>query len=417
LRPEEHEAERLEEAISALNRGEAFDDVAASLPEELQAELAAAANLIGARVPVGSAGPSPSFALGLEEQLLTDLRLRRTSQMPRLGRVSVRAVAAVLAVAAVVVFMGIRQASPGTTLYPVRELLDEAQAELHLTAEGRSRAYLALGWRRIDEIRALLRTGGVDNDEFQPLLAGVVDSFAAALDAAVGSGDPEFEERVAAQAMRAGAELEALERFADAYSQVALVDARKDLEGVLVDPVFEDSPPRVGPAEAEATLPSTATDVAATEPAGAVLPTDAPIVVTATPVQSPTVPPTTAPPTVLPPTAEPTVEIEPTTGPTQRPSPTVDYPPTREDREPTPTRTPNPPTKTPGANAPSPIPTEDPRTPTRDVHPETSTPGPPIVPTEVAPGTAIPPDLTPVVPPTSEPTDGPGDRRSTPVHP
>ncbi len=411
MRPEELDADLLEVALSALERGESYDDVAAGLPDRLRPRLEAADLLRQARPSPGlGTGPRPTFALGLEEQLRTDLRLQRSAPMPGGERpapsprisplTAVKLLLLSLGVGGVF-YLGVRQAGPGSVLYPVRQVVDEVRCALHPTHESRSQAHVDVGWQRIEDLRRHLESDSANPDQMAPILSGLTGAFAAALDAATASGDDVLVRRVEAEARLAAGELSKLDSDVDSL----IGKARRQLLGPLVS----RSAPKVGRARPTTALGAVTFEPTATEDAGESTPT--PIGVSTEVEPQTEIAPVTSEPTVAVPS---TPSVEPTASPTARPPDPTSPPATRERDEPTPT--PVPPTPTADGDAGRAEATDDPRTPTRDSHPVTSTPPPPILPTATPrEGTEFP-GLTAVAPPT-EPTPDPGSGSVTVVPP
>jgi hypothetical protein len=322
-------------------------------------ELIATARALGA-IESGDGLPSPTFVLGLEEQLRTDLRLGLTgvsapdqnpshpSAGPSVRGVprSVMILLAALLIAATLLG-AIWHAGPYNPLYQARLRLDAMRWTIAglLGSGSDGGAEFEQGKRLLEDARAVVERPSSDGARLQRVLSRLPALYSVGSERATASPDgwPLMRARIEVQS--AVAELERLGAVAPPEERAALEETRDALAGIL-------DPNRPGPVAG--VVPTVPTDV----PTGI---STAPPVATAATTRIPA--PTEVPPTRPPPTAA----IAPATATaTATSSPTVPPPPP-EQPGPTETSRPVDPTGTPGGVVPS---------PTRDAWP-TATPGSP----------------------------------------
>jgi hypothetical protein len=318
-----------------------------------------------ARARDGASGrPRPTFVLGLEEQLRTDLRLG-PARLParRLGWRGWVGATLVTVAALGGALVAVERADPGAALAALQAPWRAVSAAIAPSPDRRVAWYLQAGWRHLGEVHALVV-------ERQPVPWSLLDALQAdyteALRLAEASGDDRLVQRVVREATDVGEDLTALAPQAGASGPVlaaagtALVAATERRIPVAVigrpAPVASPTP---GPTATVLSL------VAAT--ATALPTTTAPPPPVAT--SAPTLTPVRATATLVQPSATPTVDAP---------------PPTRERwRTATPSPPPPPPTATPPMVAP---------TPTSDDWPTATPPKPPPT---VAPEPSGEPSVTP----------------------
>ncbi|MFN2115732.1 MAG: hypothetical protein ACK2T6_08450 [Anaerolineae bacterium] len=391
--------EQLNVAIDALLRGASRDEAEAGLPDELRPLLDTAGSLAAAGR--GSRGGArPSFVLGLEDQLRTDLRLQRrvgprAAPRERLWRLLIALVSASL-----LMLVAVERSGPSDPLYGVKQRIEEGR--LLLTGAGTARvdSLLDSAWLGLAQVRRLheLPDSDVSADEWQSVLDGLTDAYAAAAAAALESGDVMQQRRVRSAADLAADELS---RLADQAARNRLATARwfrlsaARLRQSIASLPPEGGDPRrvVGPSVAPtATLPAAAATAAVGPSAAPAEPTTAPVATDAA-APAATSSPTSGstPPALAPPPATTTATVA-----AVGPSPTASSPP-------------------PGGGAPEPsqVPatvavrppfTPPPVTPTNTPQPSDSTPGSSVVTTAtvtpdswVVTSTPDPADVTPTV--------------------
>lgn len=448
MKPDQRE-EQLNDAVDALLSGASRDEVAAHVPEDLD-PLVDAADVLARSGRAAADGARPSFVLGLEEQLRTDLRLRRPG-LPRLPlRVRMLRWLGALVVAAIVMLVVVEQSGPDGPLYGVKQTIEDGRMRLSGSAATRVDRYLDSAWRRLAEVREMHDQPGTEMSEtaWQAALDDLVRAYSAAADAAASSNDPMLQGRVRSAAAVAADELA---RIADQaartdldrarWFRVSAAELRRSI--AMLPPDAGDAWRVVGAAIAPTTSPEPTPSPVSELPT--VQPTDQPTAASTSlatelataPAVNPAEPSaTTMPATVAPTSAQATEPLRSSTA-----SPT-EVPATAAIRQPhtplpvTPTDTPSPQEETPGSSV---ITTA---TATPDSWLATSTPDPAhatattgalpgtpeTLPTLVGPGTAAPtsaPTAMPVPPwdepspePTPEeprrPTDGSSDAAPAP---
>ena len=139
MRAQDGAAERLEEALAALADGVTDDGASRQIPPDLRPLVDAAAAVMSARRRSGGE-PRPTFVLGLEEQLRTDLRMAGPPAPRQLNPTG----APLLLLAALAVsglaWLGVRSAQPDSPLYPVQRGLADLGSAFSATNGGRADA-------------------------------------------------------------------------------------------------------------------------------------------------------------------------------------------------------------------------------------------------------------------------------------
>jgi hypothetical protein len=207
LRPDRHD-DQLNEAVDALIEGASRDEVAALLPDDL-GPLVEAADVLARSAQAGANGPRPSFVLGLEEQLRTDLRLRR----PGLPRASLRnrflRWVAALVVATMVMLVVVEQSNPDDLLYGVKQTIEESRVRLMGSAGTRVDQYLDSAWRLLADIRDMHESPSAEMTAaaWNAALDDLVEAYSSAANEAVVAGDPKLQRRVRSETDMAAREL------------------------------------------------------------------------------------------------------------------------------------------------------------------------------------------------------------------
>lgn len=200
-------ADRLHEAVEALLRGRAVDEVARELGVEERALLRAAGRISSART--GSADvPRPTFVLGLEEQLRTDLALAGWP-LGRVARLRLalrgRVTPALLVVAAIALLWGAARYDGGAAA-PSPDPPDGASASVGPPSAGPTAAdRLALGREALGALRAALDG---PPDEVRGRIARVVEAYGEAMRLADAGADRGLRDRVADETAMAARAME-----------------------------------------------------------------------------------------------------------------------------------------------------------------------------------------------------------------
>jgi hypothetical protein len=331
LAPETHAAERLQQALDEAARA---GNGAAPAPPELAGMLAVADRLRHAAASRSGMGgdPRPSFVLGLEEQLRTDLRLlpQPAAPAPPAWSGAALLLGATIVFAIGLVSLGrVERSLPGEALWPLRLGFEEARAAAATAPDPRAQLLLDSGWRHVQALERLVDAGEVPLDVLTALLRAATDRYGEALAVVDVATDARLRRRAEreigdAAAVLAGAakDLPVEQAAAVAVAEAALRAQLRGRGGIVTrPPVLSPGPgdPTALPPTPGATPSPSATPVPSATAATGVGATPAPTL-TALPTRSP---PTRSPPSATPSPPPPTTVASPppaTDEPTERPT-------------------------------------------------------------------------------------------------
>lgn len=238
---EAHDAEQLNAALDAVAAGASPEQALAGLPPELQRLAETGDWFLRAGAEAGPR-PRPSFMLGLEDQLRTDLRLRPAAPVDGDAPGSARGLPAslfaflrrprvlgLLLLGLVGLFGLTQRALPGDPLYGAKRLVERTVEALAPSQSMRANICLDRGWRRLEETEALL-VGGSDADLLERVLTDLVDDYRSALEHAAASDDERVNFRAATEVAATRDRIDRLAATASPEDSSLLVEAREALE-------------------------------------------------------------------------------------------------------------------------------------------------------------------------------------------